>query len=111
LTQLQSGQAVVLARLEADRSSDTTVVGAEPARAAVVVGKISGIVFFDPAKGQHLLVQPQEFKGNAPPIVTPAPKPEVIAYPTPVHTIFAYSVGEFVTLETARGALLAFKML
>ncbi len=110
LQQLRIDQAATMARLDAERADDADVVGAESLHPTVTIGTVTGLVFFS-QYGNHLLVQPQEFKATTgAPVVVPAQKPQVRAYPSPPLTIFAYGVGEFVTLGIARGALLAFKI-
>jgi len=106
---LKEEQAALLAEYRTRLKPEQPEASAEELPPVMTFGKVTGVVYFDPAHGQHLLVQPHEYTGM-PPVTVPSNKPELRVYPTPNYTAFAYSLGDWVAIETVRGSLLAVKL-
>jgi hypothetical protein len=67
-------------------------------------GKVTGLVYYDPKLGQHLLVQPyQRTSGLTTHVPTGAP--EEVAYAVPPLTAFGYAPGDWVQLVKQTGGL------
>ena len=74
-----------------------------------LIGKVTSVVTSDPTYGAHLVIEPQAFSGT-PPAASAASQPSLRGYPTPDRVVTDYVVNEYVSVRTARGALLALKL-
>ncbi len=114
LTKLKEDQGALLSahrsRLTGNVAGEVLQLGGSPeGRPTVsVIAKVSTVVAGDPTYGPHLVVQIQEFSGT-PPVASAASIADLRAYPTPGRVVGDYSVNEYVSLLTVRGALLAAK--
>lgn len=112
LDELRADQAQLLEEYRASLPSTSTTDGmmiSDRSRTdalVVTVGKVTQVVTSDPTLGAHLVCQPQEFDG-VPPMASAAPRPTMVAYPTPNRVVTDYAVDDFVELTPTRGALLA----
>ncbi len=74
--------------------------------APVVYGRVTEVVGSDPTHGPHVRVVRQRWTGR-PPVRSDVEGTAVRCYPTPNRTVADYSVGDFVRLVAARGAMVA----
>lgn len=115
LTKLKEDQVALLSahrsRLTDNATGEALQLGGSPeGRSTVsVIAKVATVVASDPTYGPHLVVQIQEFSGT-PTVASAANIADLRAYPTPNHVVGDYSVNEYISLLTVRGALLAAKL-
>ncbi len=109
IEQLREDQAALLAEYRGRLGGGVAAPSSAGVDVVATIAKVTSIVTSDPTYGAHLVVQSQAFAGS-PPTASAAAKPTVRVYATPNRVVTDYSVGEFVLLQTARGALLAMKL-
>lgn len=71
-------------------------------RSTTRFGRVSGLVYYHPVYGAHLLVVP--YKRLPPPLYfQPTGEPEQRVYATPNLTVFGYSIDEWVQIDPHTG--------
>ncbi len=106
---LREDQAALLSEYRGRDRNGVASSGAEEIELVAAYAKVTTVVTSDGTYGAHLVVTPQEFAGT-PPGAQDASKPTRRAYPTPNRVVADYTVGEFVLLHSARGALVGMKL-
>ena len=109
LSRLHQDQAALLAEYRSRGEPEEPARTAESVAPVTTIGRITGMVYYHPTIGPHVLVRPYTYTGT-PPYPLPTDLPEQIARPTPNNTVFAYSIDEYVEIRTVRGARMAVKL-
>jgi len=109
LSQLRQDQERLLAELRGRREPEPPARTAEGLPPVTEFGRVTGMVYFHPTIGPHLLVQPYVYEG-IPSVPVPADMPERTVRPTPNYTVFTYTLEEYVVILTVHGVQIALKM-